>query len=227
MSARLSNRIANELKVAKTSDVWVKLNKTINQPGVVALGQGFPDYHGSSVARNYSAKLLASDDALINQYSPPSGIPALRQNLASWYNRSYNLQLTEDHFTVCSSATEALYVLFYALMNPGDEVIMFEPFFPWYPSYGRDLNVKWIDLKPPLFLPTIEQIQTAISKDTKCIVLNSPHNPAGGVYSMDLLQQISELCIEKDIIVISDEVYENCLFDGRQHLRIAENIYNW
>eukprot|EP00494_Astrolonche_serrata_P006662 UN06686 len=99
---------------------------------------------------------------------------------------------------------------------------MFEPYFPWYPSYGRQMKITWIELKPPHFLPTVDEIKKVMTPKTKAILLNSPHNPTGAVMGLDLLKGIAELCIKNNVLCVSDEVYENCLFGGKKHYRIAD-----
>ncbi len=198
----------------------------------INLSQGFPDFAGPEHVKQAAIAAINADH---NQYAPAPGIPTLRQAVAETYQASYGLRVTADHVTITSGATEALFSTVLALVDPGDEVIVFEPA---YDSYGPNTIIaggvpRYVRLNPPhatevtdseaaaadwTFDPGV--LRAAFGPKTRAIVVNTPHNPTGKVFHQAELELIAELCIEHDVIAVADEVYDRMVFTG-QHIPIA------
>jgi len=165
----------------------------------------------------------------LNQYSLPAGLGTLQQAVCDFYNRTYNLSGTRGEYTpanvaVVAGATEGLDVAINTVVGEGDEVIMFDPSFPWYAGIIRMAGATPVilDMAPPKFMPDLDAVRAAITPRTKALLLNSPHNPCGHCYTQEELEALAGLAVAHDLTVISDEVYENVVFAGRRHLRIAD-----
>ncbi|HEY4703789.1 MAG TPA: aminotransferase class I/II-fold pyridoxal phosphate-dependent enzyme, partial [Streptosporangiaceae bacterium] len=158
-----------------------------------------------------------------NQYPPGAGIPELRQAIAAHQKRFYGLEVDPDtEVLVTAGATEAIAAAMLALLEPGDEVIAFEPY---YDSYAASIAMAGatrvpVTLRPPDFRPDLDALRDAVTSRTRLILLNSPHNPTGMVLSRAELAAIASLAIERDLLVVTDEVYEHVIFDG-EHIPIA------
>jgi len=188
--------------------------------GAVNLGQGFPDTDGPrEIAEAAAAAIMAGRG---NQYPPGAGIPELRQAIAAHQKRFYGFDLDPDtQVLVTAGATEAIAAALIALMEPGDEAIAFEPY---YDSYAASVAMAGgtrvpVTLRPPSFRPDLDALRAAITPRTRLILLNTPHNPTGAVFTSAELAVIAELACEHDLLVLSDEVYEHMVFDGT-HLPI-------
>jgi len=192
-----------------------------NKYKAVNLGQGFPENDGPRwiMDKAYQAMLEGK-----NQYAPMNGIYSLRKIITDVYEKTYNIKWDpESEVTITSGATEALFSSILAIINPGDEVILFEPF---YDSYLGDVLIaggtpKFATLHKPNFTFDIDELKKLISDKTKLIILNNPNNPCGKVFTKEELQIIADLAIENDLFVISDEVYEFLTYDNIQHTPIA------
>ncbi|MCA6295853.1 MAG: aminotransferase [Phenylobacterium sp.] len=185
--------------------------------GAVNLGQGFPDDPGPEAIRARAADLVMNGN---NQYPPMAGLPELRQAVAAHYKRAQGLDLDwKTEVTVTSGATEALAAAFLALVEPGDEVIVFQPVYDAYlPLIRRAGGVpKLIRLSPPHWRFDRAMIEAALTERTRMVVLNSPHNPAGTVASAEDLGVLAEICVERNLIALCDEVWEQVVFDGLTH----------
>ena len=185
--------------------------------GAVNLGQGFPDDPGPAAIRARAADLVMNGN---NQYPPMAGLPELRQAVAAHYKRAQGLDLDwKTEVTVTSGATEALAAAFLALVEPGDEVIVFQPVYDAYlPLIRRAGGVpKLIRLSPPHWRFDRAMIEAALTERTRMVVLNSPHNPAGTVASAEDLGVLAEICVERNLIALCDEVWEQVVFDGLTH----------
>jgi N-succinyldiaminopimelate aminotransferase len=187
----------------------------------VNLGQGFPDVDGPhEIAAAAAAAIMEGRG---NQYPPGPGIPELRRAVADHQKRFYALDVDPDaEVLVTAGATEAIAAALIALMEPGDEAIAFEPY---YDSYAACIAMAGgtrvpITLRPPGFRPDLDALRAAITPRTRLILLNSPHNPTGAVFSRAELAQIAALACEHDLLVVSDEVYEHMVFDG-EHVPIG------
>jgi N-succinyldiaminopimelate aminotransferase len=187
----------------------------------VNLGQGFPDVDGPrAIAQTAADAVLAGKG---NQYPPGPGIPELRQAIAEHQQRFYGL--TYDPATevfVTAGATEAVAAALLALLEPGDEVIAFEPY---YDSYAANIAMAGatrvpVTLRAPDFRPDLTELESKITARTRLLLINSPHNPTGTVLTRDELQIIANIAIKHDLIVVTDEVYEHLAFD-RPHIPLA------
>ena len=190
----------------------------------VNLGQGMPDFDGPDWIKD------AATDAMRrypNQYAPMPGVPALRDALRSRWAASTGLDADVDtEITVTAGCTGALAACHLGLLEPGDEVIAFEPF---YDAYGADAALAGarsvaVPLRPDAighFAFDPDELASAVSDRTRAIIVNTPHNPTGKVFTHAELQQIAHLAIERDLVVIADEVYEHLVFDDARHVSIA------
>lgn len=202
----------------------------------INLGQGFPDFAGPNWIKQAAADAIAAD---LNQYAPALGLPSLRQAVADhWQRNGWHSVDPATEVTVTSGATEALAGAILALVDPGDEVIIFEPA---YDAYGPDVVIaggipRFVKLYPPKpdaapeqadwwFDP--EELWAAFNERTKLLMINTPHNPTGKVFTRSELEYIAQLCQEHDVIVIADEVYDQLTFDGFQHIPIATLPNMW
>tara|TARA_Y100001970_G_scaffold290477_1_gene424363 strand:- start:919 stop:2082 length:1164 start_codon:yes stop_codon:yes gene_type:complete len=201
--------------------IFSEMTMKANQLGAINLSQGFPDFDGPSFIKDYVNEAM---EGPYNQYGPPSGAMALRLSLGEMYKKIYGLSYDPNNeITVTNGATEGLFCSFLALLDPGDEVILFEPY---YDSYLASIQMvgakaKPVTLRGPDFGLPIEELEKAFTDKTKLIVLNSPHNPTGKVFSKAELQALSEMIIKHDVFVISDEVYEFLTFDDHKHIPIS------
>lgn len=184
------------------------------------LGQGFPDFGWPEdvVARAAEALTGAS-----SQYPPMRGLPALRQAVADHYRRHQNMDYAPEEVTVTSGATEALAAALMALIEPGDEVLLFQPLYDAYvPIVRRAGGVpKFVRLTPPDWRISQAALAEAFGERTRLVVFNNPHNPTARLFDADELRLLSEACIRHDAIAISDEVWEHVVFDGRRHVPLA------
>ena len=183
----------------------------------VNLGQGFPDFNGPEWIFDFALEAMKEGK---NQYAPSYGIHSLKQSIANYQKKYYDLSYNDDEIIVTAGATEALFDTFNAFLNNGDEVILFEPY---YDSYHSDVVLaggipKCVTLHKPSFSFNYEELENAITFKTKIIVLNNPHNPTGKVFSLEELQFIASLAIKHDLMVVSDEVYEFLTYDGVKHI---------
>ncbi len=188
------------------------------QHGAVNLAQGFPDFPAPEILKRAAAEAIAAD---VNQYAITWGAKKFRDSIAAKYRRHYALELDpEREITVCCGATEGMIASLLAVTNPGDEVIIFEPY---YENYGPDTLLssarrKFVRLHPPDWRFDPEELRRAFSPKTKAIILNSPGNPTGQVFDRGQLAFIAALCQEFDALAITDEIYEHIIYDGAKHV---------
>ncbi len=186
--------------------------------GAVNLAQGFPDFPAPQALKDAAARAIADD---FNQYAITWGAKPLRDAIAAKYLRHYGLELDpEREITVVCGSTEGMIASLLATTNPDDEVVMFEPF---YENYGPDADLcsarrRYVTLRPPDWSFDPAELRAAFSPRTKAIVVNSPHNPTGKVFSREELVQIAALCQEFDALCLTDEIYEHILYDGAVHV---------
>ncbi len=192
------------------------------QYDAVNLGQGKPDF---DAPRNVIGQLVEALQAgRYNQYAPGPGTTALRQAVADHAARFYDMDIDAARgVIVTAGATEGVLSAILGLTDPGDEVIVIEPF---YDSYVPDIIMAnavpvYVPLHPPTWSLDPDELRSAFSKKTRALLLNTPHNPSGRVFSREELTLIAELCIEHDVTVICDEVYEHLTFAPARHLPIA------
>lgn len=203
--------------------IFTVMSQLAAEHGAVNLGQGFPDF---PVPDLLIQSLEAAMRAGHNQYAPMTGIPALRQAIAAKALRCYGAQVdAESEITVTSGATEAIFNAVHAVVRPGDEVIVLDPAYDCYEP-AIDLagaRAVHIPLDPQTFAVDWERVRAAITPKTRLIMINSPHNPSGAMFSAEDMRALAELLRETDIFLLSDEVYEHIVFDGRRH----ESVLRW
>jgi len=195
--------------------IFAEMSALAAATGSVNLGQGFPDTDGPrEIAQAAAAAILGGRG---NQYPPGPGVPELRQAIAEHQQRFYGLGFDPDtEVLVTAGATEAVAASLLALVEPGDEVIAFEPY---YDSYAACVAMAGgvrvpVTLRPPGFRPDLDALRAAITPRTRLILLNSPHNPTGSVFTRAELAVIAGLARERDLLVLADEVYEHMVYTG-------------
>jgi N-succinyldiaminopimelate aminotransferase len=206
------------------ASIFAEMTALAISTGAINLGQGFPDYDGPpEVLRLASEQIEAGN----NQYPPGTGLPDLRAAVSEHQKRFWNLSYDpDDEILITMGATEALAGALLGILNNGDEVIVFEPLFD---TYAGCIALAGATMVPITLRPSASgryeydpaELQNAVSPRTRMILLNSPHNPTGTVFTKSELEGIARLAIDNDLIVISDEVYEHLLFDNVVHIPIA------
>lgn len=200
------------------TSVFEVMSRLARDHEAVNLGQGFPDDPGPPDVRAKAAE--AALDGW-NQYPPMLGLPDLRAAVAGHYKRFQGLDLDPDsEVMVTSGATEALAGALLALIEPGDEVVLFQPMYDAYlPLVRRAGGVaKFVTLKPPFWTFDEADLEAAFSARTRVVLFNNPLNPAGVVYGRDSLEILARACVKHDAIAVCDEVWEHVVFDGRRHV---------
>jgi len=201
--------------------IFAEMSALAVRTGAVNLGQGFPDTDGPTAIIDAAADAMRQGH---NQYAPGIGIPVLRQAIAAHQSRWYGLEIDPDtEVAVTTGATEAIAAALLGLVDPGDEIIVLEPY---YDSYIACIQMAGgvrspVTLRAPDFRLPIDELRAAVTPQTTAILLNSPHNPTGMVLNTEELRAIATLAIEHDLTVISDEVYEHLTFDGLAHTPIS------
>jgi N-succinyldiaminopimelate aminotransferase len=202
--------------------IFAEMSALALQTGSINLGQGFPDTDGPPEVLAAARRAIAEGH---NQYPPGPGIPALRHAVAAHQQRFYGLHLDPDtEVLVTAGATEAIASALLALAGPGDEVVVFEPYYDSYAACialgGAHRRVVTLRREGGRWAFDPDELRRAITRQTKLILLNTPHNPTGKVFDRDELEQIAALAREHDLVVVADEVYEHLVFDG-VHVPIA------
>ncbi|HEY2793675.1 MAG TPA: pyridoxal phosphate-dependent aminotransferase [Micromonosporaceae bacterium] len=201
--------------------IFAEMSALALATGSINLGQGFPDTDGPAEIAEAAVAAIRSGRG--NQYPPGPGVPELRAAVAEHQQRFYGLAVDPDtEVLVTAGATEAIAAALLALLEPGDEVIAFEPF---YDSYAACIAMAGaqrvpLTLRAPSFRPDLDRLRSLVTDRTRALLLNSPHNPTGMVLTADELAAIAELAVERDLLVITDEVYEHLTF-GPPHRPIA------
>ncbi len=200
--------------------IFAEMSALAVATGSINLGQGFPDEDGPPEVMDAAVAAIRDGH---NQYPPGIGIPELRHAIvahqAKWYDLRYD---AETEVLVTAGATEAIAAALLALCEPGDEVVTFEPY---YDSYAACIAMagahrSLVQLRSPDWSFDREALERAITPRTRVLLLNSPHNPTGKVFSVDELELVAQLCVEHDLLAITDEVYEHLVFEGR-HVPLA------
>lgn len=187
----------------------------------VNLSQGFPDFPAPVEIKEAAVKAIFAD---ANQYAITWGTPALRQAIVEKFSRYNGLIMDpEKEITVCCGATECMIASLMAIVNPGEEVIVFEPF---YENYGPDTILcgakpRFITLHEPDWHFDERELARTFNNRTKAIVINTPNNPTGKVFSREELQFIADLCLKWGVVAVTDEIYEHILYDGAKHVSLA------
>jgi aminotransferase len=201
-----------------TESVIREMTRIANEHGAINLAQGFPDFPMPGAMKDAACAAIRDD---INQYAITWGSPALRLAIAEKYQRWYGMEVDpERELTVTCGATEAMASTFLALVDPGDEVIVLEPF---YENYGPDAILAdatpvFVPLEPPEWRLDPDRLRRAFTPRTKAIIVNTPHNPTGRVLTREELTLIAELCAEHDVWAFTDEPYEWLRYSGQHHL---------
>jgi aspartate/methionine/tyrosine aminotransferase len=204
-----------------TESVIREMTRQALQMGAINLAQGYPDFPAPDFLKQAACDAVQAD---ANQYTITWGAKAFRETIARRYRREYGLDYDpEREVTVCCGATEGMISTLLAVTNPGDEIIVFEPF---YENYRPDALLCAAETRVvPLYAPgwtfDPEELRRAFSAHTKAIVVNTPHNPTGHVFTLEELRKIAALAEEYDTLVITDEIYERILYDGVAHHPMA------
>ncbi|MFQ5859063.1 MAG: methionine aminotransferase [Anaerolineae bacterium] len=212
--------------------IFAEMTALAQKHGAVNLGQGFPDFPGPHWIKEAAKRAIDGD---VNQYAVGHGAQNLREQLAVHGSRRLSREIDPDtDIVVTSGATEAVFAGILGLVDPGDEVIVFEPFYDSYvPAVQfaggicRYVPLRAPDEEHPRWWFDTDELTNAFSSRTKLLLLNTPHNPTGKVYTRDELQLIADLCQKWDVYVLSDEVYEYILFDGFEHVCIGSLPGMW
>jgi len=204
-----------------TESVIREMTRVNNQYDGINLAQGMPNFPPPRELVEAAHRALDDD---FHQYAITWGAPRLRRAIADKYRRFYGMDVDpERHVTVCCGSTETMLATLLAVLNPGDEVIVFEPF---YENYAPGCIIAgavpaWVPLEPPDFSFDPDRLARAVSPKTRAIIFNSPNNPSGKVFSRHELQVIADLCLKHDLLAITDEIYEHIVYDGLGHTPIA------
>ncbi len=216
------SKVTPSLKAAQfTESVIREMTRLARKHQAVNLSQGFPDFPAPAEIKAAANQAIDHD---INQYAITWGSPRLREAIAVDFTRRYNVPVDpETQVTVCCGSTEAMISTMLGVVDPGDEVIVFEPF---YENYGPDAILsgatpRFVPLREPTWSFDPDELAAAFSNRTRAIIINTPNNPTGKVFTRDELQQIAKLCQQWDVIAITDEIYEHILYDGTSHIPLA------
>lgn len=202
--------------------IFAEMSALAARTGAINLGQGFPDTDGPEEIREAAVRALR--DGRGNQYPPGPGVPELRTAISAHQHRFYGLSYDPDtEVLVTAGATEAIAAALLGLLEPGDEVIAFEPY---YDSYAACVAMAGahrvpLTLRAPAFRPDLDELRAKITPRTRLLLLNTPHNPTGTVLTREELTAIAELAVERDLLVVTDEVYEHLVYDDAVHLPLA------
>lgn len=211
-------RFRSDRTASFTESVIREMSRIAARHKAVNLAQGFPDFPAPAVLKNAAMEAISGD---INQYAITWGSKAFRDAIAAKYQRHYGIDLDpESEITVCCGSTESMMAALLAVTNPTDEVIIFEPY---YENYGPDTLLcgasrRFVSLRPPDWSFDPDELRRAFTSRTKAIIINTPNNPTGKVFTRAELTCIAELCQEFDVLAITDEIYEHILYDGAEHI---------
>ena len=223
----MSSRPRTSQKASRfTESVIREMTRLAHQHNAVNLSQGFPDFAAPDAIKEAACEAIRAD---INQYAVTWGAKPLRDAIAWDFTRRYGVPVVADQqITVCCGSTEAMVATLLAIVDPGDEVIVFEPF---YENYGPDAILsgatpRYVSLRPPAagdrewtFDP--DDLGAAFSNRTRAIIINTPNNPTGKVFTREELTEIARLCQHWGVIAVTDEIYEHILYDGARHIPVA------
>jgi methionine aminotransferase len=202
------------------TSIFTVMSKMAHDHGAINLSQGFPDFDGPQALRDRVSYHINHGH---NQYAPVTGVPELREQIAAKVLDLYGCRIDPDmQVTVTPGATEAIYCAVTATIHPGDEVIVFDPAYDTYdPCVTLNGGItRHIPLSYPDFSIDWQRVADTINERTRLIMLNTPHNPSGAMWTEEDIQALRELIAGRDILLISDEVYEHISFDGREHLSL-------
>jgi aspartate/methionine/tyrosine aminotransferase len=216
------SRIKGARRLSSFADsVFGEMTRLAKLHNAVNLSQGFPDFEAPQAVKDAACSAIQAEQ---NQYAPPYGTHALRDAIAADFLRRFGVPVDPDEqVTVCCGSTEAMIAVMLACVDPGDEVIVFEPF---YENYGPDAILagaqpKYVRLREPDWSFDPDELKRAFTSRTRAIVINSPNNPTGKVFTRGELQIIAELCQRWDVLAIADEIYDRIVFAGHSHVPMA------
>jgi N-succinyldiaminopimelate aminotransferase len=201
--------------------IFAEMSALATATGSINLGQGFPDSDGPPEVVEAAVAAIRAGD---NQYPPGPGIATLREAVAEHQFRFWGLTFDPDtEVLVTAGATEAMAATLLALLEVGDEVVVFEPY---YDAYAAGIALagaqrRCVTLRPPDYSFAVDELRAAITARTRLVLLNSPHNPTGKVFSRAELEAIAAVCVEHDLLAVTDEVYEHLVYDGAAHVPLA------
>ncbi len=200
--------------------IFTEMTRLAVEHGAINLAQGFPDFDGPDFVKNAAIEAIRAGHG---QYARMTGIPEIHDALAAKYRRDYGLDYAAgEEFTVTSGATEAIFASIQAVCDPGDGIILFEPY---YDSYKASVVMAgavpaFVTLEAPDWRYDASAVERAVTERTRAILVNTPHNPTGKVFSRAELEAIARLCVDHDLVCITDEVYEHMVYEGR-HVPMA------
>ncbi|MEA3035230.1 MAG: N-succinyldiaminopimelate aminotransferase [Sphingomonadales bacterium] len=209
----------NPLYAGLPTTIFARMSALAAEHKAVNLGQGFPDFGWPEDVVAKAAEALSGS----NQYAPMPGLAELRCAVADHYRRVQGLDVAADEVTITSGATEALAAALFALITPGDEVVLFQPLYDAYlPLVLRAGGVpRYVRLAPPDWRITEEALAAAFTPKTRLVVFNNPHNPSARVFTAEELALLAAACVAHDAVALTDEVWEHLVFDGRAHRPLA------
>ena len=203
------------------TSIFTEISALAVAHGAVNLGQGFPDFPAPAFIKDAAVRAIREDR---NQYAPATGLPRLREAIAARWQRLHGAPAdAAAEVTIASGATELLHDAVLAVVEPGDEVIVFEPTYDAYvPNIVMAGGVaRTVTLRPPHWRWDPAELRAAFGPRTRAVILNTPHNPTGKVFTREELEELAGLCRAHDVVVITDEVYSEITFDGAVHVPIA------
>jgi len=226
MNPVAAGRIASDARLSEkagqfTESVIREMTRLALAHNAVNLSQGFPDFGAPEEIKAAARDAITRD---INQYAITWGAKSLRNAIADKFQRTQGIAIDpEREITVCCGSTEAMMAAMMAIINPGDEVVVFEPF---YENYGPDAilsgaSPRFVRLRAPDWSFDADELARAFSNKTKAIILNTPNNPTGKVFSRAEMETIRDLCVRHNSFLITDEIYEHMLYDGAAHISAA------
>jgi len=202
------------------TSIFAEMTALAERHGAVNLGQGYPDFDGPGFVKDAAVAALRAGH---NQYAPMPGLPALQRAVADHERRFYSLDYDPaTEVTIHAGATEATFAALQSLLDPGDEAVVFEPFYDSYrPGFAlAGARPRVVPLRPPTFSFDAKELERAVGGRTRLLLLNSPNNPAGKVFTREELERIADVCRRHDLLAVTDEVYEHIVFDG-PHVPLA------
>src|SRR6266704_43115 len=220
--AQISRRMLSAKAEQFTESVIREMTRLAMKHGAVNLSQGFPDFAAPEEIKKAARRAIADD---INQYAITWGAKPLRDAIVEKFERTQSVRYDpEREITICCGSTEAMMSAMMAIINPGDEIVVFEPF---YENYGPDAilsgaSPRFVRMKPPDWSFDEKELAAAFGPHTKPIILNTPNNPTGKVFTRSELEFIRDLCVRWNAYCITDEIYEHILYDGAEHISMAQ-----
>jgi len=204
-----------------TESIIREMTRLAMQHNAVNLAQGFPDFPASAEVKEAARQAIADD---FNQYAITWGAKELRDAIARKFERTQGVRVDpEREITVCCGSTEAMMSAMMGIINPGDEVVIFEPY---YENYGPDTILsgalpRFVQLRPPDWSFDRDELSRTFGPNTKAIIVNTPNNPTGKVFSREELEFIRDLCVRWNAFAVTDEIYEHIIYDGMEHISMA------